>query len=652
MKFQKLYKIITEAKDEKPGMRYHSAKNSVGPAGIVSGPIGKSDNFEKRQPLKKWDFDLDKDSSILEDPKGKKWIVKNKNVAGAMLRNKRNILNNAFGLLRNDPNFEESVLEISKEFDQARENYRHYMLGEAPGTKKYDEENKLESLANSLQKSAGRIGSLIDIVVALQDKLKLAKYSKVDILNLQRDVDVIDIKLKDEASKIKSNKELYKRFKKEISNLEKIQGKIDAVKDKLSNIKSSMTSNKKSHVYDTNTIELGRLRLDKKAIEQELSKQKYVSIKSLYDRANKLKVDKKNKEQILQQISKMSPESIAHDRQQLEDQRAKLEAEKEKWKELAEDADNLNERVNQIGKVNFENNQAAIKKFLHQVVSSATKVLTKLDEKTPQTIKTLQDLDWEKVAERLDEKRSMLEILKVLDNNNPFIGYLDALYRRSYAVAEQEGEIFDPNTNTFRISTTQDDVPLVSLKELRPEEFNKNVNITSVRDFNSLPFVRLMNAFANSVKAPVSLQGTDLDVDEEQFKRSWQKLSKVFTDRQFRSLQNPEAIQWQSRQWDREDFKQYLRQLIMNLGMSETDINSAFALLARPFGMTKRGLNSFGQLWSNLQSSTKRVRENIYGPTGGPVEITESFDQLYNKIIKRTQYDKDLMKIGLMEILK
>jgi len=49
MEFQDLYRLVTEAKGTKPGERFNSVKNTNGPAGVSSSPIGKS-NYNPELP--------------------------------------------------------------------------------------------------------------------------------------------------------------------------------------------------------------------------------------------------------------------------------------------------------------------------------------------------------------------------------------------------------------------------------------------------------------------------------------------------------------------------------------------------------------------------------------------------------------------------
>ena len=647
MTFEKLVQFFTEARDENPGRRFHTAKNAVGPAGIVSGPIGKSDNFELRTPIKKWDFNMDNVGNEVDykDKSGEDWILKSRTKsAGGLLKDKRNILHNAFGLLKNDPTFEDSVMAISSEFDKNRENYRHYILGEKPGGRmmlKYDEESKLESVANALQKSSGRISTLMKIAADFRDKLRVTELSTADIINLNRDVALGQLEIDRLAPRTKDP--LYKSYSDMSDELDVIDKKIQDVKDDILNTKSETKIAKLK-------ITLDRLRTDRKEITNELSKTKYEKIIRLYNNFQKISNEVYSKSEMLKSFAAIQPSDMEHKKKRLEEALDKLEKEKLNWKKLAEEGDNLNERVSQIGKVNFENNQSAIKAFLKDVVDSAEKTKKILQRKAP--LKDFQsiDVDWEKKAETIYEKSSMLDTLAVLDHNNPIIGYLDVLYRRAYAIPETEGDIFDPNTNTFRVSSVTDEVPLVSLKELRPEEFNKNTNITSIRDFNSLPFVRLLNSFVNS-QGTITLDMVDTDVDHTQFINAWNDIYGKLSNHQFRTTSDPAHVQALKSYWENEKVKNVLRTAVLALGLPESKTKNILYMIARPWSVSKSGANSYKQLLGVLLSETKKLRGELNLNVGAE-SIAESFDQMYVKIMKKANYDKDLMKIGLMEILK
>jgi hypothetical protein len=180
MKFSKLVKIITEAKGTKPGDRYFSAKNREGPAGVVSGPIGKSDNFEKRGKLNRWEFnpamDLDKKSTSGIAEASKIWKA----------------MKNAFGILANDSTFQAQVSELAKEFDKNRDAYKNMMSLELGDGEKidmaYDEEAKSNSLPKTIQSQESRLTGYEDEVRKRQIIINHNKMSPSQRFELEKDI--------------------------------------------------------------------------------------------------------------------------------------------------------------------------------------------------------------------------------------------------------------------------------------------------------------------------------------------------------------------------------------------------------------------------------------------------------------------------------
>ena len=98
MTFQKLCKVILEAKDTKPGERFFTAQNSAGPAGISSSPIGKS-NF----------------NPLIEPRESKDPVDKGANAISTI-----KLLGKAFQVLKNDEVFTDQMRGIMNGFKKNR----------------------------------------------------------------------------------------------------------------------------------------------------------------------------------------------------------------------------------------------------------------------------------------------------------------------------------------------------------------------------------------------------------------------------------------------------------------------------------------------------------------------------------------------------
>ena len=103
MRFNKLADIIIEAKGEKPGQRYHSARGSSGPAGMSSTPVGRRDfNPELSKPVK----------GHIVDTKA------------ASVRKAEKILRHSFRVIKASPTFRKRINKILVSFDKKRKQIR------------------------------------------------------------------------------------------------------------------------------------------------------------------------------------------------------------------------------------------------------------------------------------------------------------------------------------------------------------------------------------------------------------------------------------------------------------------------------------------------------------------------------------------------
>lgn len=652
MKFEKLFKIVTEAKNEQPGMRYFAAKNAAGPAGIVSGPIGKSDNFEKAQRIQRWDFDPDADPKTMEGVKG----------ANQAYSSMWKTLNNAFALLKNDPAFETAIMEIANKMDKKRESYHNIIWGENPlfgdlQVKKYDQESKLESLNRNVDKYAGQIEDTKQVITQLERELRYIHMTPSERLNLEREIARLDGDVKATKKYLKSGKNasLYGEY----AALDKEQKRLLDIIEKL---KQDIKLTTKPKSLDRLKIDLSRAKLDLKTVEQDMAQGKFRNVRNHYETfiANQNKLQTK-KENLL--YADAGPETIQAKDEKRAEQLEKLGILQDKLKNAREELNSLNDRLNQIGEMNLANNEAAVNQFIKQMVMSAETVKEDIDselgayaspsEEGQETV--LNPIQWSEVPKSLKEKSAMAAKLAEKSMDNPLIGYLHSVYRRNYGKTEDSGVIFDPNTNTFSPAGIGDE-DLVKLKELDSREFDKNTNITAMRDYNSLPFVRLMNVYVNSGKAKMNIKGSNDDVDIIKFTPAWKELNRIL-DFFPNSGNTLRAKEWEEI-WKSPSTKNKLMRLVWDLGVGPYITETITTALNRPWKVTRTGLNNFQQFRETVKSEIKDVleRQKLHSVAYPEAEededltLDESFDKFYNKVIKSSKYDKDALRIGIMEI--
>jgi len=534
MKFSKLVKIITEAKNEQPGQRFKSVQDREGPASYVSGPIGKSDNFELRKNLNRWEFnpasDTDKKSASGISESSKAW---------------RN-MTNAFGLLANDTTFQAQVDEIANTFDKNREAYRHTQGVDDEGkVKKYDEESKSNSLPKTIQAQESRLEGYNSEVRKRQIMINHSKMPPGERLKLERSIASLEAELAVMDKQFKSDPK-SRRSK-------DLQAEI---------IKKSIRLEKWKEIFEHTTLE------------------KHV--------LDSLKGDIFDYDKKMEELTK------------------KLEKNKEEYAELTE-------RTQNIEANNQENNNKALEEFKLLINSSASELGMKLrnQAKTNNRITSLQELNWDNIPKDESTKIAMADALASPDSNiNPVFGYIDR-FAQVYYNEEEGGE-------------------KSHVKELDEREFNPQLNITKIRDYNNLPFVRLLKIYSAIRKGAKSSVIPLTSVDIPRHNAAYQKLNTTLNN-----------IKDSPEEWEDPVVKQSLSILIKDLEISEKEKDDLYAHLNDAYTKNKRGFSTPSQFLSRIDSYCKDIK----------AIQKESFDSYTNRILRSSIFDEDDFKIDMIELL-
>ena len=276
----------------------------------------------------------------------------------------------------------------------------------------------------------------------------------------------------------------------------------------------------------------------------------------------------------------------------------------------------LTDRTTKIQSNNEENNDKAIDELKDQVNLSAKKIKNAImeDVKDLQLMNDVSDINWDDVPKDFSTKIKMLESLESTDPKvNPIFGYLDSFNNWYY-------ETLDDNTKG-------------RVKELDSREFNPQLNITKIRDYMSLPFVRAMSMYASSSIPKMSLKpDVNLVRHEETFNNFISYID------QFPSTKDPVAVAAARKSWNDPETKDMLRSFVAGMGIENKD--TQYAAINRLFNISRSGANSFLQLKSSIISDMKRFYPK-----------TESFDNICNKIITEKVWCEDDFKIDTMEVL-
>ena len=279
MNFNQLVALY-EAKNEKPGQRYKSAMEREGPAGIVSGPIGKSDNFELRTPISKWDYDPSKDTA----GKGGSGFSAESKIWRSML--------NSFGLLFNDKDFDKRIQKIAKTFNDSRDSYKLSRMGEE-GMEKYDEEAQLEKLERNRASYQSKITGLEQDIKTASKALNHTKISpseknaiELKIKQLEASIPIVNKHLKETENAATKQKYTDQR--------EDIIARLTRLREKYDNAtmnKSSIESLKSSLFDLAAKLEQYQEKYDDTLAELDTLHERINGINAANEKANKIALD-------------------------------------------------------------------------------------------------------------------------------------------------------------------------------------------------------------------------------------------------------------------------------------------------------------------------------------------------------------------------
>lgn len=295
-----------------------------------------------------------------------------------------------------------------------------------------------------------------------------------------------------------------------------------------------------------------------------------------------------------------------------------IEAERQEYEQKLQAAQNIYnqvlQRTNEIEEVNKSLNDQKMEAFKYYLKSTAEQLLLDNEQKLADESKLqdLSQLDWESTPKGMQEKMNMLRALASEDPTvNPILAYLD-IYDTRYSEREAE---------------------------LRDQELNANVNITKVRDYNSLPFVQLVNLY-NNMKynekfglKPHKLAPVAMDTDEKS-DASYIELKQILD-----SINDETG--WMSKVIKN---RKYIEDLVDMLALTDSQKQNVK-------GYTKT-------MWSDASGRTKintaqlMLQEiNKYRKQLSESHIN-SFDSYVSSIIESMEFDHDDYEIDMIELLE
>ena len=519
MKFEKLVQIVSEAKGEQPGARYFATKNREGPAGFVSGPIGKSDNFELQKNLDRWEYDPTQN-------KGKSGFSDESKIWKSMLT--------SFRLLFNDPYFDKKVKDITKTFNNTRDSYKNIRgIGEEGGIQQYDEENQLEKLERNQTKYRSDLTGMRDELDRMNKIINRTQLPPSEKNKIEIDISTIEAKIK-------------------TLNLQKSRAKSEKQKGKIEQTVSELATvlNKKRDRYDQAMM---------KPVDVEKIKAKVFDIEEKMDKWN------------------------------------------DKLEKTTEELETLYDRINQINDTNEKVNAQALDGFLTLLKYTAMQLAKDYEGKYGNQIAgSVDEADWDMPVSTLLDAITRLNALASDDESvNPILGYL-ARFERDYGDKE-----FDAG-----------------------RALDKNVNISTMRDFNKLPFMvlsRIYSSIRSSNKSPIALDKLDSVQSDATQGELMTLLDKI----------SPNSEESKA-EWTNPNTKTYIKGLIDQLLISTLSKEQMKKRVDRPW-MVDRGKTPPAFLKLNIEDESKVKRE--------------SFDDYFNDLIIEMAFDEDDYQTDLIEVL-
>jgi hypothetical protein len=629
MKFNKLVKIINESlgsPKNKGGARVYNAQQSDGPSGYSSSPVGKTDALEVAKPSDRWEFNPLKGGNSGLDVGSKAY----------------NAMFTSFGLLANDKGFVENFNEISKTFGKKRAAYNNSRTVETDTGKlekeKYDYEKKLDNLEFMKAKRAAQVTELKDRKKHFERRISdWERYTKsplqknrLKVLYAGLSATIKEIESQNKRSKNNNFfeiKQIYKDIEQKERDIKKLNHEIFLTKDE----------NKKKQIQS----DIDRLSLDISKLSNSLNGQKYSKDLLEFKKYRKY-LRKMNSIEEKHTNSELDTSTINREAKEVLDLSSRIDEMEEKYQDVVDELTAIYDHVDQINSINQEADRYAQESFKELVISSAKRVLSNLNvANSPINLQSLSQLKWDDLPKSNKQKIEKLQAL-TSDNLdlNPILGFLNR-FQRAYDNREYNSSL----------------------------QLNKNTNITSLRDFESLPFSIMMKIYKGvATKNAIKLSDSEYDETRNDVWNVLKTYLKAFNGldgadifdntakkRLDSSIGSPEMSdispmipKFQGKTirqvWSSPDNIDFIKRQILDSGLPDIVKNRLLAFITSPrerlFGVSRTGANSFMTLLSMVNSDVENLRRN-----------NESFEKTYSNIISEKVWDDDDFKLNVMEVL-
>ena len=212
MNFDKLCEVILEAKGTRPGQAYKTATETTAPMGFSKSSAGFGGTQEKRTPLDRWEWS----SEITADPETKG----NSGEGFRAMKRFYKVLNNAFRLLENDPDFSKRILSMSNDMDKKRQSYGRITLEDENGKMKtFDEENVMKIFPGNIAKYAGEEETR-RAKIAYLETVKKNTEKPSELAAIDRELNEIEAERQDYENKLQTAQNIYNQVLERTNEIE------------------------------------------------------------------------------------------------------------------------------------------------------------------------------------------------------------------------------------------------------------------------------------------------------------------------------------------------------------------------------------------------------------------------------------------------
>jgi hypothetical protein len=236
-----------------------------------------------------------------------------------------------------------------------------------------------------------------------------------------------------------------------------------------------------------------------------------------------------------------------------------------------------------------------------------------MEKDTPQNLKNFTQVNWEDLGAGRVEQIAALRALTRDDSTNPIFGYLER-FQRAY------------DNQEFDISRA----------------LNKNVNISTVRDFENLPFFTFSRIYKFMLNAGALNKQAISEIDETSplHQEGLAEIAEIVSGNE--TAKDAASAGLIRTRWADEVTKEALKSAVSKLQIPDKQKSRLYVNTMEPFVINRSGTTSFGMFNGKVKEAIKDAKKTIY---------KESFDDFAARILQNTEFDEFDYKLDLMEVI-